>query len=267
MRIRKTNDDIIEIFFFDRMDKVIYKYPEYYNTSNDPIYKKLIDNIAIEKQSNFIDVFYKFCKLTNYECSNIKKFYFNKADKFINDLFESKMLMAYNKIDTIDECVAKDIEKFAIWCSKASQIDKFTISKYYFDIKFKHLDDTDKAYIWDNRATSFFDNINNEFIKKIIKDNQVDDISKLNFKEIKVSDETNKYINENFKTTIKNTNQKIIKLINSVFGLELIESKQISPKSKACKTQFTELSNELFEIYDRLITNKQNAKDECLFLD
>jgi hypothetical protein len=248
MRIRKTRENIIEMFFFDRMEKQVYKIPDFYNTCNDKAYKNLIDNISIEKQARFIEVFYKFCELTNYKCNNIKKIYFNRAENFINDLYESKMLMAYNKIDKIDSEIAEIIETKSIWCSNATQEEKFIIKRYYFDSKFSYASDNDRKFIWDNRLESYFDNIDNELITKINKDNDIDNLYNLNLNNIKISDETNKYIDEHFKSNIKNNNQKISKILNNLLGCELIETVKVSKKSKATKYVFSEISTQLNEI-------------------
>lgn len=255
MRVRKTKEDIIEVFFFNRMDKVIYKKPEYYEKSNDPIYRNVIDNIALEKQANFMDVFYKFCKLANYDCSNIKKFIFNKSEKFINDTFESKMLIPYNKIDSIDEESAQCIERDSIYATNATQIDKFTLNKYYFDYKFFKLNEEDRAYVWDNRVSDYFKNIKDPLIDLIIKDNDVNSIHQLDFKNIQVSDETGDYILANYKilNKLKNQNQKIVKLINHVLKCEIIENVQETKKTKKTKYQISELGEELKNIHHRLL--------------
>jgi hypothetical protein len=262
MRIRKTKENIIEMFFFDRMEKSLLKYPKWYNGLDD-VYKFLVDSALEEKQSNFMDVFYEFCKMTNYNIGNVKKIVKNKLEKFNNDLHESKMLISYDDIPTISEDVAKEIEKEAVWVCRASQLDKFTLSKFYFDCHFYHMDNEDRAFIWDNRCRNFFDNYDCEIIKKIIKDNKIKHISELNLNDLVISNDTNNYIKNNYASTIKNINQRLIKVINLVLGCQVIESVSKSAKSKATKYEFTELYNALDEINKKY----KNPFDNNAFLD
>lgn len=263
MRIRRTKEDIIEIFFFDRMEKTTLKYPKWYNEGNE-LYKFLVDKSFEEKQSNFIDVFYKFCELTNYNIGNVKKFVKNKLEKFNNKFYEehnSKMLIPYNSIDEINDDVAGQIEKEAIFISKASLLDKFCLSRFYFDCHFKNMTVEDRAFIWDNRVRKFYDEYNNDVIKKVLKDNKVDKLTNLDLNNIVISNDTNNYIDKNFSSTIKNINQKVIKIINNVLGCEVIENVAKSSKSKATKYEFTDLFNNLMDIYDKYYSDNVNFID------
>lgn len=271
MRIRKTKEDVIELYFFDRMEKMIYKTPEFYKLSNDPIYQNLIDNIAIEKQANFIESFYKFCSLTNYDHKNIKRFVFNKTSKFINELYESKMLMSYDSIETITETMAENIQYKYVWASNASMTDKFTLNKFYFDCKFRKLQNEDRAFIWNNRLENFFKNIDCNLIKNVLKDNDVDLLFDINLNNIKTSAETEQYINENYKiqSKLKHTNQKIIKLIQCELGYQLIENVKIgkSKKTKNIQYQFTDITEQLQEMYNKLNVKVNADLVRCDWLD
>lgn len=265
MRIRKTKENLIEIYFFDRMEKQVMKYPKWYQEGNE-LYKFLVDKAFEEKQSNFIDVFYKFCELTNYNSSNIKKIVKNKLEKFENEFFnehQSKMLMSYDSIHPIDEMVAKEIEKDAVWVGKASQFDKFSLSRFYFDCHFYFINDEYRAIIWNNRASKFFDNQSNETIKMILKDNSVDKIEKLDLNNLLISNETNKHIEKNYSSTIKNINQRVVKVINNVLGCQIIDTQEKSKKSKATKYVFTDLFTELNDIYNQFYVDE----NECQFID
>ena len=265
MRIRQTKDNAIELYFFDRMDKVIYKYPEYYQESKNDIYKKLVDNIAIEKQANFIESLYKFCNLTNYKPENIKKYQFFKSDKFINTLYESKMLMPYSKIDELNDTDAQNIEINNVWQTNATQIQKFQVNKYYFDLKFRKLSYEDKEFIWDNRLINYFANINDPLISLLVKDNKMKNLNEINYNKIELSEETEKYINENYKSSIKNKNQKIVKILNSLLSCELITIENKSENSKATKYAVSELAEQLQEIY--LTYTAPNKKEQVDIFD
>jgi hypothetical protein len=265
MRIRKTKEDIIEMYFFNRMTKMTLKRPEYYNrfyTKEETmlknyeseikpihkIFKKLIDDIFIEKQSDFMEVFFRFCSLTNYDTKNINKLEKFKVEKFQNDLFESKILIPYEEIRQLKDDEIKDYE-IKVWNYDASMIEKFMIKKYYFDCKFWQMSEDDKIFIWNNRVDTFFDNYHNDLLKKIKIDNNINVLSALNVEEIKTSPETDEFIIKNYSNiNIKIKNQKLVKCINYELGGEMIEVLQ---KKKNCKYQFSDLFNELDEIYKK----------------
>lgn len=258
MRIRETKENIIELFFFDKMNKAVYKYPEFYETSESKIYRKLIDNISIAKQADFVESFYKFCSLTNYKPENIKKLQFSKTDKFINELYESKMLMSYHKIEKLNHVKAQDLEVNNIWQTNATQHEKFAVNKFYFDIKFKSLTEDERAYIWDNRLMNYFNNINDPLIELILKDNEAEYLNEINYNKLKLSNETEKYISDNFKTTIKNTNQKVIKILNSLLNCELIQNDRQHNRSKYLISELGEIVN---DIHIRLSENKKQISN------
>jgi hypothetical protein len=263
MRIRKTKENIIEMFFFDRMEKSTLKYPHWYASLEDNLYKFLIDSSLNEKQSAFMDVFYKFCEMTNYDVGNVKKIVKFKLDKFENTLFESKMLIAYDDIPTIDDTIAKEIEREAVWVGKATQLDKFTLSRYYFDCHFYYMKDEERAFIWNNRCKNYFDNQKDDLVKKILKDNKVEKINQLHLNDLVISNDTSNYIKNNYASTIKNINQRIIKVLNQLFGCQIIEAVSKSKKSNATTYEFTDLFYEL----DEFTTKKQNNLQNIAFID
>jgi len=263
MRIRKTKENIIEMFFFDRMEKMVLKYPHWYSSLENKYYKFLIDSSLNEKQSTFMDVFYKFCEMTNYDVGNVKKIVKKKLDKFENELFESKMLIAYDDIDAIDENVAKEIERDAVWKGEATQEDKFMLSKYYFDCHFYYMKEEEKAFIWNNRCRNYFDNQKDELIKKVLKDNKVEKLNQLNLNDLVISNDTSNYIKNNYASTIKNINQRIVKVINQLFGCIVINCVSKSKKSKATSYEFTDLFYEL----DEFTVKKKNQIIDYEFIE
>lgn len=267
MRIRNTKENIIELYFFDKMDKIIYKYPQYYHSIDDvnnDIYKNLIDNILLEKQSNFMDSFYKFCELANYNPENIKKHQYFKTEKFINDLYQSKMLMPYNKINKLTSKEVENIEINNVWLNNASQYQKFAINRYYFDIKFEVLNDDDRQYIWDNKLINYFSNINDPLIKMILEDNGAKNINDINYNDVKASDETNKYIEDNYKIAIKSQNQKIVKILNNMLGCQIIQNEYKNKRSRYTISEMGEIVNELNIKFEELKESKIQIYD---FLD
>ncbi len=258
MRIRKTNENILELYFFEKTKDSTYEIPDYYKETEDMIYKKIVDSIMVEKQANFMGSFYKFCELTNYDCSGVSVFknftIKNKSEEFVNKLFESKMLMPYNSIESLTPLEANEIEKEKVWTTNATQLDKIRLNKYYFDIKYILIPEDDRALIWDNNGMKFMDNINTELINRIIKDNGKDSLLEINLEKIKVSKETMDYMDSIYNSTLKIERQKIIKTINKHLGLNVIES--IKDKSNNCKLKFNNLAEDLYDININWIKEK-----------
>ncbi len=258
MRIRKTNESILELYFFEKTKDSTYEIPEYYKETEDLIYKKIVDSIMIEKKANFMGSFYKFCELTNYDCSGVSVFknftIKNKSEEFVNKLFQSKMLMSYNSIESLTPSDANEIEKEKVWTTNASQLDKIRLNKYYFDIKYTLIPEDDRALIWDNNGMQFMENINTELINRIIKDHKVKSLFNINLNKIIINKETINYIDSIYNSELKKDNQKIIKSINKYLGLNVIES--IKDKSTHYKYKFSNLALELDEINKNWIKEK-----------
>lgn len=272
MRIRTPKENIIEMYFFDKMTKNILKRPEYYNkifTEEETkltnyefhkTYKWLIDNIFIEKQSNFIDVFYRFCNLTNYDYGDaLIKQDKHKNQTFKNELFESKILISYNSLKEIKVDDIKSYE-LKVWNYEATMQEKFEIQKYYFDCKFWKLDKDELEFVWNNRLDKFFDNRKTKVIDYIIEDNKLDELIELKLNKITVSDKTKDYIQENYSyIDIKKENQKLVKIINSELGNGIIDSSRKSKsksKSNRCEYKWSDIFYELENIYQKKIVFK-----------
>ena len=243
MRIRNPKDDVIELYFYDKADKHIYEYNDYYKSKLDLAYNGLIDHLVVEKTSKFIPSFFKFCDLTNYKRHQIKVYKKKEAEKFVNDAFESKLLMPYSKIDLLDDVTADKIEKNNIWSYNATMTEKFQVSKYYFNKRFWKLDDEEKEFIWNNRLETAFKNINCELVKKVEEDNKCC-LMKLNFNDIKVSEDTMKYVKETYNDfKYKKDDLMIVNLLK--FKGFSIEGKRV------IEMEFTPEIKELFKIYDK----------------
>ena len=81
--------------------------------------------------------------------------------------------------------------------------------------------------------------------------NDIINIFALNLKKINVSEETQKYIDEKFNTIkIKNATQKIIKIINSLFRFEFIETE--TDNNKHTNYILSDIATELKDINDKL---------------
>jgi len=256
MRIRKTKEDIIEMFFFNKMNKILLKRPLYYQ-ENNLIYNKLIDDVFLEKQSDFIDVFCRFCKLTNYNYGELLNIVEKKRiNKFNNEMFDSKILIPYDGIESIQNEKELKLLESKVWNYEATMKDKFTIKKYFFDSKFWDLSHDEKEFIWDNRQEQYFENKDSFIITKILQENNINDLKDLNFDKIVVSDDTKEYINKNYShINIKIETQKIVKVINFELGGEMIE---VIRNKKNCHYEISDLYNVLSKIQRNLNNDLPN---------
>jgi len=222
MRIRKPNENVMDIYFFDTTNKDIVDKNAKYIKTDDIVYKNLINNVFLERQSDFETTFLKFCSLTNYQCNSIRE---NLRIKNSTEARECKILVPYKSLEEIDSLQCEKLEIEKIYKMEASMIEKFQVQKYYFDIKFRHLDMVNREFVWNMKLDNYFKNINCDLIKKIKADNNVELLSKLDPNNMKLSESTNMWIRENYAVNeagLKCVNQKVSKLLNSKLGCEAI---------------------------------------------
>jgi len=265
MRIRKTKEDIIELFFFDVINKDFLKYPKYYSETDNNIFKSLIVDVYAEYHSDFVDSFKKFCDITNYDYSAVpilKAKEKVQQQQFTNDLYESNMLVEYSKIPSLDE-TTKELYENRIFERKATLIERLAVDKYYFENHYYHLSKDSRRLLWNFKGREFLKGMNDNIIKAIIKDNDVQQLEEVDLGKLKFSDETLEIIKNRFSSTIdsKLQNKIIIKAINNILGVVAIESKRIS-KNRANGFTFTDLFNTLNTIYKEHTEYKQKELDE-----
>lgn len=266
MRIRKPKENIMELFFFDLMTKDFKAFPSYYHSDNK-IYKSLICNVYAEQQADFAQSFRKFCDLTGYDYSEQPDLKYKKkkeSRKFVNDMFESRMLMEYSTIETIDDLEIMETYETAVYNRTATLEQRFAVSKYYFDERFKELDEKDRAVIWNNRGGDFFKGIKHNLINKIKAENKIDDLINLNLKKIELSDNLKEDIKTFFSFDIKMKNQLIVKTINNLLGVVAIDKAE-SSTGKHTGFQFSSLFKILNDINIKWDIIK--AEKEVKFID
>jgi len=218
LRIRCPKSSIIEMFFFDKESKYIYEYNTLYKEKKDQIYNTLIDGLVTEKLADFTASFFKLADLSGFIRKGIKPTKEFKV-KTEMDLKTSKkdvvkVIMAYNTIEKITDDECKNIEVNKIWVSDATMEEKFMVSKYYFDRRFKKMTNDERRFIWDNRLDDQFKNLYDPLIQMIEKDNQCGIIN-IDLKKITISDDTKKFIKETYhEFKHKNENTMMLKLIN-----------------------------------------------------
>jgi hypothetical protein len=265
MRIRKPIENNIELFFFDLTTKDFKKYPEYYHKGNN-IYKNLIINVYTEQQSDFKDSFRKFCDLTGYNYKafpDLKKNKKRDSKKFVNDMFESRMLMEYKSIETIDDLEVLEKYQENVYNRTATLEMRMAVCKYFFDEKFKLLGDDDKAFMWNNRTGDYPTGIKHPLIKDIIDENKVQNLAELNLKKLEASQQLKDKIKEAFSFDIKMKNQLVIKTINNLLGLQAI-IKQEDKKGHHQGYEWSNLFNLMNDINNRLIELKAQAEIKFL---
>ena len=265
MRIRKTKEDIIELFFFDVINKDFLKYPKYYN-SEDETYRKLISDVYAEYHADFVDSFRKFCDLTGYNYDAvpiIKNRESVRKQLFINDLFQSNMLIEYSKIPNLDE-TNKELYENKIFERKATLIERLAVDKYYFDNTYHYLQKESRCLLWNFKGRSFLSGMKDDIINLIKVDNNIENLSELDLKDIKISDKTLEMIKTRFSTTIDNKlkNKIVHKAINNLLGINAIQSKtEDSGRSRG--HMFTDLFNTMIKIYDEMTDyNKKMEAEE-----
>ena len=260
MRIRKTKEDIIEMFFFDVNRKDLIQYPSLFN-SND-IYKNLLIDVYNEYHADFVDSFNKFCSITNYDYSKVPILSNREKVKrmtFINDLYESGNLIEYSKIPDLDEST-KEIYESKVFDRNASLIERLAVDKYYFDNKFDMLIKNDRRVLWNFRGTNFIDKMNSNIIKLICNDNNVDDIASVNFQEAKLNDNTVEEIKKLFSMSselkrsirVKKAYHLISKLLNNILGINAVkELRDKKDVSRGC--EFTDLFKTLNDVRTKYV--------------
>lgn len=259
MRIRKPNDENMGIFFFDTLNKDIVDYGKLFMETDDKVYKDLINDVILERQSDFEATFLKFCSLTNYKCPSIRE---NIKVANESDAIECKILVNYKDLKVINELQCEILEREKIYKMEASMIEKFQVQKHYFDIKFRYLDEVNRAFVWNMKLDNYFKNINCDLIKKIKADNNVELLSKLDPNNMKLSESTNMWIRENYAVNeagLKCVNQKVSKLLNSKLGCEAIG---ISYHGKKSSYHIGEYLTILEELEIMIKDNKAKEKKE-----
>ena len=268
MRIRKPKENTIELFFFDLMTKDFKAYPNYYHSDNN-IYKSLINNVYAEQQSDFAQSFRKFCDLTGYDYSEFPELKFSKkrdSKKFINDMFESRMLMEYSTIEVLDDLEMVETYEQAVYNRTATLQQRFAVSRFYFDERFKELDDKDRAVIWNNRAGDFFRGIKHKLIGRIMTENNITSLADLQLNKLELSDGLKEDIKTYFSYDIKMKNQLIVKTINNLLCINAIEKVE-SSKGKHVGFNFSGLFAIINDIYIKLEDIKKQKESESIEVD
>jgi hypothetical protein len=133
---------------------------DYKTVDGCQIYKKLIDNILIEKFSPLKSTFNYFCKLAHYKIKITNEEIDKDVEKMMKKLFEDVELdYTYDTIKNIDTHSTLELIQQKIYNMEASMYDKITIKKYYYQKQFKDNKHNLLAFGWDKNYIGFLKKI------------------------------------------------------------------------------------------------------------
>jgi len=270
MRIRKTKSDIIELFFFDTMNKDFIAYPKVFK-SGDVIFDDLIVSVYSEYHADFINSFKRFCDITNYDYSGVKILTERtrlEKNKFDNDLFISKSLIEFSQVPDIDERLMEDY-KGLIYARTATLTERLAIDKYFFVNNYHYLDTNQLALLWNVRGRDFIPGMKHEVIVMLLADAKINQLKDLDFNKYEPSEEILTLVKSKYSITMrdKKGSNILAKAINHILGVDCIQTKRNS-SGKAGGNEFNDLFETLYGIYDAHITyheeqrKKNNEADE-----
>ena len=264
MRIRKPISSDLNVYFFDIKTKDIKKFPAYFQEP-DTIYRNLVVNDLREIQATFTDAFVKFCQLTNYKLEDtLTKLLANRRrETFVNDMFESRMLIEYTRVPEVDECKREEIEK-RIYGRCASVEDRLTVERFYFDATFRNLPVEDRAYIWNTNSRQFFKGITAKMLQTILTDNKVDDVIKLNPDKLEINQSTIDLIKEHYSIiNAKKPQWVLVKVLNDILGFDAITQKK-DKRNKHKRFEFNNRTLTLHDIHERKIKLDEEEKKKAI---
>jgi hypothetical protein len=223
-RARHLNTGIIKICYMGKMNQ-----PNTWLNDCDkmqcPIYKKMYNEILVEKKAPLKRSFQLFCTKARYK---------QKTDAYkINEAVEAelqKMLaeqhisLRYYNIPNIDWSQAEYIEQ-SIFAQQATMLDKFSLNKYYFKKSFLDTADEDElAYIWNEKWIFFFKQLPqilttpNHIFNEIATLNKFPSLFPIDVKKVKLNDEIKQRIFKEFSFKYINSGSYTCKIIKEIYN-------------------------------------------------
>lgn len=262
-RARALSSDLIKICFIDKHNKNADYIDDkhYIDCGQNEIYNKLVNNLILERNAPIQQAIIYLCNMAHYNIIDSNNYINETVKKKIQNLIEStEITHKYENIEIInDEQEAEIKEK--IYTQEATQYEMLQHKKFYYDLKFKKLDELKqtcdhiqyteserarlRACLWDNKYFKFIDAVQvitydrPAGIYKIFKEFEslfdgaifpTDDHLKSIIKnKTKLNDELLTLIFENFKLkylTKKSTTHKILRAVyNTTFNKHIITIK------------------------------------------
>lgn len=256
-RARHLSSGIIKICYMGKMNQS-NTWINDCEKMNCPIYKKMHDQILIEKKAPIKRAIQLFCVKAHYK-QKTDDFKVNATiEKELNHILESQSIgMTYDNIPDIDWSQAEHIEDLC-FCQQATMCDKYSLNKYYFKKSFT--EDTPAsilADIWDEKYSFFFQRMSSILTEKNHLFNCIADFNKYNnlfptdVKKLKLNDELKSRIFKEFSfkfITPSSSTTKITKEIyNTYFAKNIVTTTYDNDKNQ---NVIYEISEKVYEYYE-----------------
>jgi hypothetical protein len=264
MRIRQVKDTELVMYCFGQNNKRAFETGEYYHTASKS-YKDIIDGIMVEYMADWFDSLRKFCELANYEIGKETRKLDEKANLDRVELAltdKNKTEYYYYEIpDIYEEEVQTIAEK--VETDEFNMEHALKLKKYFFDKKYKHLDDEAREYIWDENAEYTFDNLRAEIIDCICKDNSVETLVDLKLtKEVQLTQTTIDKMRNDYNCISRGNIGKVASCVNTALRTTAITSR--ADKSKNVKYSLSKKINTLHEYFEDAKMNVVE-NEKCIF--
>jgi hypothetical protein len=246
-RCRTLIDNSIHICFVDKINTNLCFKNDAIDVDNCQIYKKLVNDILIEKQAPLISSFNLFASKAHYKICTTEKIISDELSKQMTKLLKTTNNITYN-FNSLSNYNYEDVNAVEkkLYSLNATLEEKLSITKYYFRQKFiNNIDENILSEAWDNRYVYFMDKLieikyNPENIfNKIQTFNKWSSIfpTEEQLNKTKFNEDIRKQIFDEYHfskiTATKSTSNVIIKNIyNAYFNKNVIMSSQIKNNYK-----------------------------------
>jgi len=271
-RARHLSSGIIKICYLGKMNQTNTWLNDCENISC-PIYKKLYNDILIERKAPIKKSIQLFCYHAHYKQNN------DTVDgidtmlaKQIKDLFDNMQLgFTYETIKDINNKDADEIQQ-AVCGQEATMYQKFQLRKFYFKSKFIDNTDEELSSIWDNGYDFFFSKLGNVLIdennifNKIKKLNELPTVFPVDIKKTKLNDDilTDIFKKFSFKYINRTSSHRLIlkEIYNTYFHKFIIDTRPDESKN----LQYV-VDDDAYKYYEYAKTNYKIDKDDVCLID
>jgi hypothetical protein len=229
-RARELKSQTVKYCYLEKFNS--FEGGEVVNVSHyDDVYQKLFIDVMKERSAPLTGSFEFFLQKAGYSITNE-----TIEEKLTSEIeFPDNDFYGFGSIADYEKEAIEDMEN-AIYCGKASTLDKLTVKKHYFRKKFKEgTPEEVMAELWDGNKFNFIENV-----RKVLYTDSILSKLKNNYgwslyfpdqidKDFKFSKEDLEMVFSNFNfasLTEKSKHHLILKsYINTVYGIRVIESK------------------------------------------
>ena len=254
MRVRHVKDVEIQLFTFSTTVRPTFKVQDYYTYGKNSVYCNLIDNVRNENMSDWMKSFEMFCAKTNYKIIDENKFAkeYNENGKLVKSADSFKLSLEGSKVDypfeTVDDYTEEEVDELdeKVESQSLESHEMIRLKKFFFNLKYKKLGLENREYIWNNRFENAYAKLNSDLVHMVKTDNSVDDIQKVDWNRVKVSQETNEYLTKQFNCVLKYPTQRLVKTLNAAQEMEFVKSR----RSKKGKDTYYSLSEDAIRLLE-----------------